>query len=83
MEARFLLDTPLIVSPGMSDQEIDFLWQQTYLRSLMTQRFVDGVIDVETFLDFMAEQGYEPCELLDQAEENLAYAQAEGINLIL
>jgi hypothetical protein len=81
MIANYLLDTPLIVLPGMDDEEVEALWQQTYQRSKMTQAFLDQAIDVETYFDFMAQQGYEPSELLDTAEENLAFAIAQGLYL--
>jgi hypothetical protein len=79
MIANTLLDTPLIVLPGMNDEEIDVLWQQTYQRSKMTQAFLDQQIDVETYFDFMAQCGYEPEELMDTAEENLEFAIAQGL----
>lgn len=81
MIANDLLDTPLIVLPGMNAEEIDALWQQTFERSKMTQAFLDGTIDVETYFDFMAQQGYEPSELLDTAEENLEFAIQQGLDL--
>jgi hypothetical protein len=79
MLANALLDTPLIVLPGMDDAEIDALWKATYQRSKMLQAFLDGEIDVETWLDFMAEQGYEPEDLLNIAEQNLDFAIQQGI----
>lgn len=79
MLANALLDTPLIVLPGMDDEEIDALWQQTCQRSKMTQAFLDQAIDVETYFDFMAQCGYEPEALMDTAEENLEFAIAEGL----
>jgi len=79
MLANALLDTPLIVLPGMDDAEIDALWNATYQRSKMLQAFLDGEIDVETWLDFMAEQGYEPEDLLNIAEQNLDFAIQQGI----
>jgi hypothetical protein len=79
MIANDLLDTPLIILPGMNDEEIDALWVATFTRAKMTQAFLDGAIDVETYLDFMAEQGYEPSELLDTAEENLDFAIQQGL----
>jgi len=79
MLANALLDTPLIVLPGMDDAEIDAFWQATYQRSKMLQAFLDGQIDVETWLDFMAEQGYEPEDLLNIAEQNLDFAIQQGI----
>lgn len=79
MIANDLLDTPLIVLPGMSDEEIEALWQSTYRRAKMTQAFLDREIDVETYFDFMAQEGYEPCELMDAAEENLDFAMQQGL----
>lgn len=79
MIANDLLDTPLIVLPGMGDEEIEALWQSTYRRAKMTQAFLDREIDVETYFDFMAQEGYEPSELLDAAEENLAFAMQQGL----
>ncbi len=79
MLANDLLDTPLIVLPGMDEEEIEALWQQTYRRSKMTQAFLDREIDAEAFFDFMAEQGYEPFELLEAAEDNLEFAIAQKI----
>ena len=79
MLVNALLDTPLIVLPGMDDAEIDALWNATYQRSKMTQAFLDRAIDVETYLDFMAQSGYEPEDLLDTAEENLGFAMQQGI----
>lgn len=81
MLANFCLDTPLVVTPGMDDEEIEALWRATFQRAKMTQAFLDRQIDVETYLDFMAQAGYEPSELLDVAEENLEFAINEGIFL--
>lgn len=79
MLASALLDTPLIVLPGMCEEEIDALWLQTWRRSKATQAFLDREIDVETYLDCMAENGIEPAELLDAAEENLDFVIYQGI----
>lgn len=79
MDANQLLDTPLIILPGMDDQEIDALWLQTYQRSKMVQAFLDRQIDAETFFDFLAQQGYEPEEVLNTAEENLEFAIANRL----
>lgn len=79
MLANWTLDTPLIVTPGMDEEEIEALWNATYQRAKMTQSFLDGDIDCETYLDFMAQSGYEPEDLLDAAEENLDYAINQGI----
>lgn len=79
MIANDLLDTPLIVLPGMGDEEIEALWQSTYRRAKMTQAFLDREIDIETYFDFMAQEGYEPCDLLDTAEENLDFAIQQGL----
>ncbi len=81
MLAAKMMETPLIVVPGMSDQEIEAEWNLHIQRSRMTQRLIDGLIDWEAYLDFMAEQGYEPSELLSQAEENLDFAIKEGLIL--
>lgn len=78
MISNWLLDTPLIVVSGMSEAEIEEEWDRAVKRSQMTQQLIDGAIDWETYLDFMAEQGYEPAELLDVAEENLDFAMQEG-----
>lgn len=83
MLANWLLDTPLIVVSSMSQEEIDFEWDRAYSRSKMTQKFLDREIDVETYLDFMAEQGYEPTDLLGAAEENLEFAIAQSIPIEL
>ncbi|MBW4474061.1 MAG: hypothetical protein KME45_27355 [Stenomitos rutilans HA7619-LM2] len=81
MIATDLLDTPLIVRPGMDDEEIEALWQQTYRRAKMTQAFLDREIDVETYFDFMAQAGYEPSELMDAAESNLEFVMQQGLEL--
>jgi len=82
MLVNSLLDTPLILQPGASDDEIEALWRETYTRAKMTQAFLDREIDVETYFDFMAQCGYEPAELMDTAEDNLDFAIKEGIELI-
>jgi len=81
MFANDLLDTPLIILPGMDEGELEALWVETYQRSKMTQAFLDQVIDVETYFDFMAQAGYEPSELLDAAEENLDFVMQQGLEL--
>jgi hypothetical protein len=83
MLANFLLDTPLIVHHGMSDDEIEELWCVTYARAKMTQAFLDQTIDPETYLDFMEQTGIDGGELLDVAEENLEFAIKDGISLEL
>jgi hypothetical protein len=79
MLANALLDTPLIVLPGMTDDEIDALWNATYRRSKMLQAFLDRQIDAETYLDFMAQEGYEPEDLISTAEQNLDFAIQQKI----
>jgi hypothetical protein len=79
MNAAKLLDTPLIIIPGMSDEEIESEWNAMIERSKMTQNLIDGNINWECYLEFMHEQGFEPVELLDQAEENLEFAIREGL----
>lgn len=81
MLANWMLDTPLIVIDGMTESEINEEWERCVARSKMTQQLIDGHIDWETYLDFMIEQGYEPADLLDAAEENLEFAQDEGLVL--
>jgi hypothetical protein len=79
MQAGDLLDMPLIIDQAMDDDELAVEWERAKARSHMTQLFVVGKVDVESYLDFMAEQGFEPAELLDVAEANLAFCIAEGI----
>lgn len=79
LEAKWLMDTPLIVTQDMSEADLQIEAEKSMKRAIMTQHFIDGRIDVETFFDFMAEQGYEPAELLEQAEENLQFVIKEGI----
>lgn len=78
MRSLELIETPLIVVRGMSEAEIEELWVQHCLRARMTQEFLDKNIDAETFLDFLAEQNYDPGEVLDTAEENLNWAIKSG-----
>lgn len=79
MLAGDLLDMPLIIDQTMDDDELAVEWERAKARSRMTQLFVAGKVDVESYLDFMAEQGYEPSELLDTAEANLEFCMSEGI----
>lgn len=79
MQAARLLDTPLIVLPGMSPEELEAEWDAHVQRAQMTDLFLAGRIDPETYFDFMAEQGYEASELMDEAEANLEFAINEGI----
>lgn len=79
MENLKLLDTPVIIVPGMEEAEIDELWECHVIRVRMTAAFLEGKIDAETYLDFMTESGYEPEELLEIAEANLEFAINEGI----
>jgi hypothetical protein len=81
MLAAKLFDTPLIIVPGMDEATIEAEWNAMVERSIMTQRLIDGLIDWETFLDFMAQAGYEPADLLQQAEENLDFAIREGLEI--
>lgn len=79
MLASKLLETPLVVTPDMSDDQLEAEWLAMLQRSKLTQQLIDGQIDWEFYLDFMAQQGYEPAELLDTAEENLEFAIKERI----
>ena len=79
MDAAKLLDTPLIIVPGMSDADIDAEWNAHVERVRMTDMFLAGEIDPEYYCDFMAQQSIDPEELLDAAEENLEFAIAEGL----
>lgn len=79
MLASRIFDTPLIVVPGMDEATIAAEWDAMIERSKMTQKLIDGQIDWEVYLDFMAQAGYEPTELLTQAEENLDFAISEGL----
>jgi hypothetical protein len=79
MQSGDLLDTPLFLDREMDAEELAVEWERAKARSHMTQLFVAGKVDVESYLDFMAEKGFEPAELLDVAEANLAFCIAEGI----
>jgi hypothetical protein len=81
MLASRLLDTPLIVVPGMDEATIEAEWNAMIERSRMTQKLIDGLIDWEVYLDFMAQAGYEPTDLLNQAEENLEFAIKDGLEI--
>lgn len=74
-----LIDTPLIITEGMSDSDLESEWNAMIQRSILTQKLCDGLISWEYYLDFMAQQGYEPAELLDTAEENLKFCINQGI----
>lgn len=78
MLANQLLDTPLVITQGMSDDELKAEWNAMIQRATMTQKLIDGAIDWEAYFDFMAQQGYEPTELMDTAEENLDLSIKEG-----
>lgn len=79
MLASDLLDTPLVICPEMSEADFSREWQLAKQRSQMTDLLIQGRIDWEVYLDFMAQAGYEPCDLLDAAEANLEFAIREGI----
>jgi hypothetical protein len=79
MDALKLIDTPLIVLPGMTETEIDAAWEDHVQRVKMTDQFLAGTIDPETYFDFMIEGGFEPEELMDEAEANLEFAIQQGL----
>ncbi|QYO62784.1 hypothetical protein [Leptolyngbya sp. 7M] len=79
MLAASLIETPLIITAGMSDEELAAEWDAMVRRSKLTQQLIDGQIDWEFYFDWMAQHGYEPAELLDTAEENLEFAIKEEI----
>lgn len=79
MDALRLIDTPVLILPGMSDAEIDAEWDLHVQRQKMTDKFLSGQIDPETYFDFMAQNGYEPEELMDDAEENLDFVISQGL----
>jgi hypothetical protein len=57
------ISTPVIWYPEQSDEE--FLEEVTLMlqRAHMTQDFLTGKLEADTFLDFLDEQGYDPFEL--------------------
>ncbi|NDJ16784.1 hypothetical protein [Myxacorys almedinensis] len=65
----------------MTDADIDTQWDLHVLRVQMTDGFLQGTIDPETYFDFMAQQGYEPEQLMDDAEENLQFAIQKGLKI--
>lgn len=79
MLASDLLDTPIVICPEMSEADFSREWAAAKQRSRMIDLLIQGRIDWETYLDFMAQAGYEPCDLLDAAEENLQFCINEGI----
>lgn len=79
MDRTKLIDTPLIVVPDMTEADIDAAWDEHVQRVRMTDQFLAGTLDPETYLDFMCEQGIEPEEVLDQAEANLEFVIHEGL----
>lgn len=81
MQAAKIFETPLIITPEMTDEEFRSEWDLMVQRSITTQRFIDGQIDLIYFLDWMAQHGYEPSELISQAEENFNFAVHEGLEL--
>lgn len=81
MRVSSVLDMPLIIQKGMSDEEIEELWMQHCLRARMTEEFLNRTIDAETFLDLLAEQGFNVGEVLTTAEDNLSFAASHGLIL--
>lgn len=82
MRANWLLDTPLILVEGMSQSDLDAEWEAATARARVTQQLIDGEVDWEYYFDFMAQQGYEPAELMDTAEQNLKFAIEQGISIV-
>lgn len=76
-----LLETPILVTPAMCDDEFETEWDAMIQRSHLTQQLIDGGIDWEYYLDWMSEHGYDAGDLLTTAEQNLEFAQKEGIQL--
>jgi len=58
------LETPLIVVPGMEPQELRYETEQMLLRSQAAADLLAGRIDPETYLDLIAEHGYDPSLLV-------------------
>ncbi len=74
-----LIETPLILDGEMSEADLDREWNAMIERATLTQRMIDGKIDWEYFLDWMAQAGYEPSDLLDAAEQNFEFAVQSGL----
>ena len=79
MRANLLLETPAIYTGTASEAEIDAEWAAMLERSRVTQLLIDGKIDWEYFLDWMIQNGIEPEELIDTAQQNLDWAIQQGI----
>lgn len=64
-----MIATPALWYPGQTDQE----WQEELdamiVRSRMTSDFLQGRIDAETFLDFLAETYCNPFDVAEEWEE--------------
>ena len=63
------ISTPAIWYPGQSCEDLFEELTLMLERSYMTKIFLEGKIDADTFLDFLAQQGYDPFELAENCSQ--------------
>jgi hypothetical protein len=63
------LSTPAIYVPNMSDEEWQTELDQMLNRSILTHRFVDGLIAPGDYMDALDQFGVNPLQIADDWEE--------------
>ena len=73
-----LLNAPLVLTPEMCENEMDILAGQMIERSFMTRDFLAGLIDAETYFDYLAQQEIDPYDLVEAFVDNAQFAIENG-----
>ena len=69
-----LLNAPILLTPEMCEKEMDFLAGQMVERSFMTRDFLAGLVDAETYFDYLAQQEIDPFEIVEAFVDNAQFA---------
>jgi hypothetical protein len=74
-----LLNAPILLTPEMCEQEMDVLAGQMVERSFMTRDFLAGLVDAETYFDYLSEQEIDPYEIVAAFVDNAQFAIENGL----
>lgn len=64
-----LLATPALWYPGQDEGEWEFELEQTIARSRVTDAFLNGEVDPDWFLDYLAQDDLDPLEVAEEEWE--------------
>ena len=81
VEQQAIWEAPLVIDPDMDWADIEQEWDAMVDRSIMTQHFIQGNLDLITYLDFLESQGIQMDQYIQETNEAADHVLREGIEV--